>query len=97
MSPFHSPSSFPSAVPLSIPFCSLTDSHLSPLTPSQPHCLPILLQLCDQLIALLHDIVVLFVLIIRTVRLDNTLSGHAVNRAGDAVRGDEFCEVTERV
>jgi hypothetical protein len=53
--------------------------------------LAILLQLCDELIALLQDVGVLLILVVRPVRLNNALN--AINGAGDAVGGNEFGEI----
>ena len=64
----------------------------TPLASSQPHCLSILLQLGDQAITLLHNIRVLLVLVIGSVRLYDLVD--TVNRAWYAVCGDEFGEVT---
>jgi hypothetical protein len=63
---------------------SLT-SQLRSLTASQPHGLPVLLKLGDKLIALPDHIIILLVLVIRSVRLDNTFPGHTVNSAGNAL------------
>ncbi len=62
-----------------------------PLTPPQPHSLPILLQLSNQPVPLLDDIRILLILIVRPVRLDDLVD--AVDGAGDAVCGYEFCEI----
>jgi hypothetical protein len=63
------------------------------LATPQPHRLSVLLQLRDQLIALLHHIGILLVLVIRPVGLDDALD--AVDGARDPVRCDELGEVPE--
>lgn len=68
--------------------------HLRSLGTAQSNRLSILLQLRNQLIALLYHIDVLLVLVIWTVSLDYALSGDAINRAWNSFRGDEFREVT---
>ena len=45
----------------------------STLTPSQPDRLAVLLQLGDQLIALLDHVMILLVLVVRPVRLDDAV------------------------
>ena len=64
---------------------------LSTLTTPQPDRLSILLQFGDQAIALLDDVGILLVLVIRAVGLDDAVD--AVDGAWDAVCGDEFGEV----
>ena len=64
-----------------------------PLAAPQPHGLAVLLELGDELVALLDDVLVLLVLVVGPVRLDHALARHAVDCAGDATRGDEFGEV----
>lgn len=64
---------------------------LTPLTSPHPHSLPILLQLCDQLITLFDDIIVLLVLVIRPIRLDHAVD--AVDIARYAVSRDEVHEI----
>jgi hypothetical protein len=56
--------------------------------------LAVLLQLSDQLVSLLDNILVLLVLVIRTIRLDDTLAGHAIDCARNAAGRDEFGQVT---
>ena len=65
--------------------------HSSPLTPPQPHRLPILLHFRNKAIALLDHIRVLLILIIRAVRLNNAVD--TIDRTGDPVSGDEFSEI----
>ena len=73
-------------------FLSLSaHSTSAPLAASEPHHLPVLLQLRDELITLLDDVVVLPVLVVRPVRLDDAV--HAVDSAGDAVCCDEVFEI----
>ncbi len=80
--------------PSNPPTPAVYPTHLSPLTPPQPHRLPILLQLRDQLITLLDHIIILLTLIIRPIRLDHSLTRHAVDRTRDAIRRDELRQVT---
>jgi hypothetical protein len=56
------------------PFIPFTP--LCPLATPQPYCLPVLLQFRDQLITLLHNIVILLVLIVRTISLNDALQTH---------------------
>lgn len=67
-------------------------SSSAPFASAQPHRLAVLLKLRDQCITMLHHIRILLVLVIRPVRLDNPI--HAVNRASNAVAGDELGQVT---
>ncbi len=67
---------------------------LRTLTPSQSHSLSILLELSDELIALLDHITILLVLVIRTVGLDDAFAGHAIDSARDTTSCDEFGQVT---
>lgn len=71
----------------------LQTHHLCTLTAPQSHSLAVLLELGDQLIALLHHIVVLLVLVVRAVGLDNALAGDAVDGAWDALGGDELGKI----
>lgn len=57
----------------------LFTSPLTPLTASHPNRLAVLLQLGDQLITLLDNIIVLLVLIVRAIRLNDTV--HTVDVA----------------
>jgi hypothetical protein len=59
--------------------------------------LAVLLELCDELITLLHNIGVLLVLVIWSVGLDDTLSSHPVNGTWDAFSRDELSQITTRV
>ena len=61
------------------------------LAAPQPDGLTVLLQLCDELVSLLHYVGVLLVLVVWSVRLDDALD--AVDGARDAVCGDELSEV----
>lgn len=47
------------------------------------------MQLCNQLVTLANDVLVLLVLVIRAVGLDDALAGDTVDGAGDAASGDE--------
>ncbi len=64
---------------------------LPPLTPPQPHRLPILLQFRNQPVPHLDHVGILAVLVVRPVGLDDLVD--AVDGAGDAVCGDEFGEI----
>ena len=64
----------------------------TPLTSSEPHGLPILLQLRNQRVALSDNILVLPIFIVRPIRLNDGVD--AVDGAGDAIGGDELGEVT---
>jgi len=66
---------------------------LRPLASPQSHGLAIFLKLGNQLIALLDYIVVLLVLIIRSVSLNDTLSGYSVDSAGDSFSCNEFGKI----
>lgn len=66
-----------------------------PFTTPQPHCLAILLKLGDELIALLDHIIVLLILIIWSVGLNDALSSHTVNGAGNTFGCNKFGEITE--
>ena len=70
---------------------SLFTISLTALATSQPDGLTVLLQLCDELVALLHYVAVLPVLVVWSVRLDDALD--AVDSAWDAVCGDELGEI----
>ena len=72
----------------------LSLSELCSLASPQPHSLPILLKFGDELITLLHYIIVLLVLIIWSVGLDDSLSSYTIDGAGDASGSDEFSKVT---
>lgn len=86
MSPFHSRSP-PSPAVLS---CSRSCScALSPLASPQSHRLSVLLQFRNQPVALLDDVRVLLILVVRPVRFYNLVD--AVDGAGYAVCCDEFC------
>lgn len=65
---------------------------LAPFASPQPHSLAILLKLGDQGITVLHNICVLLVLGVGSVRLDNAVD--TVNCACDTVAGDELGEIT---
>lgn len=69
------------------------DSLRSLATP-QSHGLAVLLELGDELVALLYDILILLVLVVGPVRLDDALARNAVDGAGDAAGGDELGQVT---
>jgi hypothetical protein len=68
-----------------------TTGYLTSLASPQANRLSILLQLCDQSITVFHSIGVLLVLVIRSVRLDNTID--PVNGACDSVTGNEFGKI----
>jgi hypothetical protein len=78
-----------------LPSTVQSSSQLRPLTAPQPDSLPVLLKLGDKLITLLNNIVVLLILVIRSVGLDDSLSGHAVDGAGNTPGRDELSQVTE--
>ena len=69
-------------------------SFLRSLATPKSHGLAVLLQLSDELIALLDDVLVLLVLVIGPVSLDDTLARDAVNSARDAAGGNELSQVT---
>jgi hypothetical protein len=56
--------------------------------------LAVLLQLRDQLVALADNILVLFVLVVRSIGLNHAFAGHAINCAWYATAGNEFGKVT---
>lgn len=64
---------------------------LAPFTPPQSHGLAVFLEFSDQRITMLHHIRVLLVLVVGSVRLDNPID--AVDRARNAVAGDEFGQI----
>lgn len=64
---------------------------LATLTSPQSNRLSVLLQLGDQLIALLNHIVVLLVLVVWSIRLDDFVD--TVDCAWDAICGDEVGKV----
>ena len=66
-------------------------TQLATFAPPQPHGLAVLLQLGDELVALLDHVDVLLVLVVGPVRLDDALD--AVDGARYAVGGDELGEV----
>jgi hypothetical protein len=66
---------------------------LTTFAPPEPDGLTVLLQLGDELVALLDHIHVLLVLVVRTVRLNDALD--TVDGARDAVRCDELGEVPD--
>jgi hypothetical protein len=70
------------------------NERLRPLATSQAHGLAVLLQLGNELIALLDDVLVLLVLVIGAVRLDDTLTGDTVDSAGDAATSNELGKIT---
>jgi len=72
----------------------LYSASLCPFTAPQPHGLTVLLQLRNQLVTLANDILVLLVLVVGSVRLNDTLPGDAVDGAGDATGGDEASKIT---
>lgn len=67
-------------------------STLAALTTPKADSLSILLELGDQSITVLHHVGVLFVLVIRSVGLDDSVD--PVDRAGNAVAGDELGQIT---
>jgi hypothetical protein len=76
----------------SMPSTALTVAS-SPLTPSQPDSLPILLQLGDQRVALLDHVGILLILVVRAIGLNDVIN--PVNGTGDTVGGYKFGEITE--
>ena len=73
-----------------------TPFHLCPFAPSQSHSLAILLEFRDELIALLDHIIVLLVLVIRSIRLDDTLASHSVDRAWNSLSCNKLSEIPGR-
>lgn len=51
------------------------------------------MQLCNELVTLTNDILVLFVLVIRSVGLNDTLARDTVDGAGNAASGDESSKI----
>ncbi len=76
----------------SIPSTALTVGS-SPLTPSQPDSLPILLQLGDQCVALLDHVGILLILVVRAIGFNDVIN--PVNGTGDTAGGYKFGEITE--
>lgn len=70
-----------------------TKTDLCPLAAPQTHGLAVLLQFGDELITLLHYVLVLLVLVVGAVRLDDALASDAIDGAGNAAAGDELCKV----
>jgi hypothetical protein len=66
---------------------------LSSFASPESYGLAVLLELGDELVALADDILVLLVLVVRAVRFDDALAGHAVDGAGDAACGNEAGEI----
>ena len=64
------------------------------LATPQPHRLTILLQLCNQLVTLLHHIIILLVLVVWSVGLNNTLSGDTVDCARDPLSRNKLGQIT---
>ena len=72
-----------------------SDHGLSPFTPPQPDSLSILLKLRDKGISMLHHIRILLVLVVRSVRLDNTVD--TIDRACDPVACNELGQIPETI
>lgn len=70
---------------------SLERTPLAPFASSQPHGLSVLLQFRNQSIAVLHNICVLLVLVVRSVRLDDAID--PVDGACNPVAGNEFGKI----
>lgn len=68
---------------------------LTALTSTKTHSLSILLDLGDQRITVLNHIGILLVLVIGTIRLNDTVD--AVDSAGNTVVGNEFGKVTVKM
>lgn len=68
---------------------------LTALTSTKTHSLSILLNLGDQRITVLNHIGILLVLVIGTIRLNDTVD--AVDSAGNTVVGNEFGKVTVKM
>jgi hypothetical protein len=64
---------------------------LAALATSQPDCLTIFLELRDELVTLLHNVNVLLVLVVWTIRLYDLID--PVNGARDAIHSDEVAEI----
>lgn len=63
-------------------------------TSSQSHCLTIFLQLRNQLITLLHHVVILLVFVVRSVGFDDTLPSDTVDGTRDSFGGNELGQIT---
>lgn len=72
-------------------FSSIQRLQLTALAAPESHGLSVLLQLGNQCIALLYQIRILLVLVVRTVGLDDSI--HTVHGAGYPLGGDEFCKI----
>lgn len=70
-------------------------THLATLAAPQANSLSVLLELGDELVALLHHIDVLLVLVIWAIRLDDFVD--TINCARDAIHGDEVAEIPEDI
>lgn len=83
------------ALRASVPVCLFAYLiYLCSLATPQSHSLAVFLEFRDQLIALLDDVLVLLVLVVRAVRLDDALARDAVDGAGDAAACYELGQVT---
>lgn len=70
---------------------SLAEPPLAPFASSQPHGLSVLLQFRNQGIAVLHNIRVLLVLVVWSVRLDDAID--PIDGACNPVAGNEFGKI----
>lgn len=75
-----------------------TSKHLPlcALAPPQPHGLAVFLKLCDKLISLSYNVIILLVLVVWSVGLDDALSSHTVNGTWDSLCCNEFCKITRK-
>jgi hypothetical protein len=71
-----------------IPSCSLTTS--------KSHSLTILLEFGNELVALLHNIIVLLVLVVWSVGFDDALSSHAIDGTWNALGSNKLGKITGR-
>lgn len=77
--------------------CRPCRPRLGPLASTKPDRLAVLLQLRNQLIPLLHHILVLLVLVIWPVGFNNALARYTIDCAWDAATGDELGQVPKAV
>lgn len=72
--------------------CYATIIPLAPFASPQPHSLSILLEFRNQRIPMLHRVSILLVLVVRSIRLNHPVD--SIDRACDAVAGDELGQIT---
>ena len=70
------------------------DARLTPLTPPQPDCLAVFLELRYQGIPLFYQISILFILVIWPVRFDNSID--TIDGARNPVCRDELSQIPVR-